>query len=92
MSGSRSIDEWPGRTTNLNVFSSALDLEKMKAQTSPGKEECGLAGDFLSWGESLDEEQWTLHSRAIIVDLDGGLEGPCIAKPNINIFPMKNCL
>merc|ERR1712240_367937 len=66
MSGSRSIDEWPGRTTNLNVFSSALNLEKMKAQTSPGKEECGLAGDFLSWGESLDEEQWTLHSRAII--------------------------
>ena len=61
----------------------------MKSQTSPGEKECGLEGDFLSWEKSLEEEQWTLHSKARWVDLDGGLEGPCRANTNMNIFPMK---
>ena len=65
--------EGPGRTTNLNIFSSALPVEQMILQTSPGKAECGLEGDFLSWEKSLEEEQWTLHSKARWIDLDGGL-------------------
>ena len=66
--------EKPGRTTNLNIFSSALPVEQMKLQTGGGEEECGLAGDFLSWEKSLEEEEWTLHSNARFVDLDGGLD------------------
>ena len=80
--------EQTGRTTNLNIFSSALPVEQMKLQTSTGEEECGLEGDFLSWKKSLEEEEWTLHSKARLVDLDGGLESPCMTKARINIFPM----
>ena len=81
--------EFPGQTTDLNIFSSALTVEQMKSQTSPGEKECGLEGDFLSWEKSLEEEQWTLHSKARWVDLDGGLEGPCRAKAQINVFLMN---
>ena len=80
--------EYPGRTTNLNIFSSALPVEKMKSLTKPGAEECGLAGNFLSWQESLEQEQWSLHSKARWVDLDGGLESPCLVKSKMNVFPM----
>ena len=61
----------------------------MKLQTTGGKEECGLAGDFLVWDMSLKEEQWTPHSKARLLELDGGLEGPCIAQSKINIFLIK---
>ena len=61
----------------------------MKVQTSAGDEECGLAGDFLSWEKSLEEEQWTLHSKARLVDLDGGLESPCMRKAKLNVFFMS---
>ena len=66
----------PGQITNLNIFSSALPVEQMELQTSAGHKECGLEGDFLSWEKSLEEEQWTLYSKARWIDLDGGLEGP----------------
>ena len=78
-----------GQTTNLNVFSSALTKEQMKSQTTAGGEECGLAGDFLSWEKSVEEKQWTLHSKARWVDLDGGLEGSCKAKATMSVFPMN---
>ena len=45
--------EQPGRHTNLNIFSSALPVEQMISMTSPGKEECGLEGDFISWERSF---------------------------------------
>ena len=32
---------------------------------------------------------WSLHSKARWIDLDRGLESPCLAKPSINVFPMK---
>ena len=80
--------EQTGRTTNLNIFSSALPVEQMKLQTSAGVEECGLQGDYISWEKSFEEEQWTIHSKARLVNLDGGLESPCMAKGKINVFPM----
>ena len=80
--------EQPGRTTDLNIFSYALPVEQMMLQTSAGLEECGLPGDFLSWEKSLEEEQWILYSKARLVDMDGGLESPCMAKAKINVFPM----
>ena len=33
--------EFTGRTTDVNIFSSALSVEEMNSQTSPGKTECG---------------------------------------------------
>ena len=81
--------EDPGQTTNLNIFSSALTVDQIKSQTRPGEKECGLEGDFLSWEKSLEEEQWTLHSKARWVDLDGGHEGPCRKKAKMNIFTMN---
>ena len=69
---SGSTYEYPGQTTDLNIFSSALTVEQMKSQTMAGEKECGLEGDFLSWEKSLEEEQWTLHSKAKWADLDGG--------------------
>ena len=85
----RSDIEYTGQTTDLNIFSTALPDEQMKSKTRAGETECGLSGDFLSWEKSLEEEQWTLHSKARWVELDGGLEGPCSAKANIDIFPMN---
>ena len=81
--------EQPGQTTNLNIFSSALTVDQMKSQTRPGEVGCGLEGDFLSWSKSVEEEQWTLHSKARWVDLDGGLEGPCMEKGKISVFLMN---
>ena len=81
--------EYPGQTTNLNIFASALTVEQMKLRTSAGTEECELKGDFLSWEESLQNGLWTLHSNARWVDFDGGLEGPCRAKANLDVFPMS---
>lgn len=82
--------EYPGQTTNLNIFSTALSVKQMKSQTYPGKVECGRSGDFLSWEKSLEEEQWTLHSKARWVDFDDELEGPCRTKTKINVFPMND--
>ena len=84
--------EQTGKTTNLNIFSSSLPLEKMKMHTSAGKKECGLEGDFLSWEKSVEEDLWILHSKARWVDLNHKLEGPCVAKAIMNIFPMSKLL
>ena len=79
--------ERPGRNTDLNIFSSALPVDQMIAQTSPEAEECGLGGDFLNWEKSFEENLWYLSSKARWVDLDGDLENPCAAKSTWNIFP-----
>ena len=81
--------ELPGKTTNLNIFSTALTVDEMKSITRVEEAECGLEGDFLSWEKSLEEKQWTLHSKARWVNLDGGLEGPCRAKAKMNVFPIN---
>ena len=81
--------ERPGRTTDLNIFSSALPVEEMILQTSPGAQECGLGGDYLNWENSFVENLWNLSSKARWMDLDGDLENPCAAKSTLNIFSMK---
>ena len=43
------------KVTNLNIFSSALSIEKMKRMT--GDESCLVEGDYLAWGDM----EWTLH-------------------------------
>ena len=34
--------KFPGKTTDLNIFASALTVEEMKLQISPGVEACGF--------------------------------------------------
>ena len=92
------LEEYPGSTTNLNIFSTALPAKQMKTMTSTG-EECGLAGDILSWEESLMEDQWTLHSEAKWVDLVDDRESPCMRRSRrLIVFSMdkghyhSNCM
>ena len=54
--------EYTGQVSSLNMFSSALSLERMVGMTTAGGEDCGAPGDYLSW----EEEEWTLHSAARI--------------------------
>ena len=84
--------ERPGRTTDLNIFSSALPVEEMILQTSPGAQECGLGGDYLNWENSFVENLWNLSSEARWMDLDGDLENPCAAKSTLNLFPMNESI
>ena len=72
--------KWAG----LNVFSSALSLERMVGITTAGGEECGAPGDYLSW----EEAEWTLHSAARMLELELA-EGPCRNESKIHIFIMK---
>ena len=48
--------------TDLNVFSSALSIDRMKMLTAPGREDCKSSGDHMSWSET----QWTLRGRAVL--------------------------
>ena len=77
------MDENTGRTTNLNVFSSVLSVDRMEGMTRSGGEDCGEAGDYLSWEEVLILAK--LHSQAKIVDLDA-LEGPCRKQSEVQVF------
>ena len=46
------------KTSGLNIFSSALSVEKMQTITRG----CGDEGDYMGWSES----KWTLHGEATI--------------------------
>ena len=60
------------------LFSKNLILQKRK-------DDLQTEGDFLSW-ESLEEDRWTLYSKAKWVNLDSGLEDPCREKAQINVL------
>ena len=77
--------EMTGRTTSLNIFSSALPVKRMKKLTEAGVTECGAPGDFLSW----EEAEWTLHSRAKVIEVEGALEGPCRRQSKVQVYPMQ---
>ena len=70
----KKVYEKTGRTTNLNMFSSALSIGRMVEMTKRDGIECGALGDFLSW----DAEQWTLRSEAKVIEVNTDTEdGPC---------------
>ena len=81
--GFESLDEveYTGKTSNLNVYSS-LSVARMISVTTTGEEECGIAGDFLSW----EEAEWTLHSQAKIIEVDREWEGPCRRESKVQVF------
>ena len=74
--------EYPGKVTNLNVFSTALSKDRMIQITKPGENECGARGDFLSWEES----NWILHSKAKYVELNKQMDGPCRQESKVHVF------
>ena len=45
--------------TDLNMFKSPPDAEKMVAMTTSGSTECGTPGDFLKW----EDTEWVLKGR-----------------------------
>ena len=75
-------EETTGRVADLNVFSSSLSVEKMKRLTSAGEEECGEAGDLISW----EEAEWTLQSMAQMNKVNREWQGPCRKESKIYVF------
>ena len=63
------------RVSNLNMFSSALPLEKMKRITKAGTSECGAPGDLLSW----EQTNLTFSGTSTLLRVDPR-EGPCFAR------------
>jgi hypothetical protein len=74
-------EEYPGKSTNLNVFSTALSAQRMVGLTSADGEECGAPGDYLSW----EDAEWELHSQAKL-DTMPAIEGPCRATSKLHVF------
>ena len=86
--------KWAG----LNVFSSALSLERMVGITTAGGEECGAPGDFLSW----EEAEWELSDRwasgpwadwVLVINSSKVLEvevmeGPCWRESTIQVYQL----
>ena len=66
---------------DVNVFSTALSVEKMINLTTPGGEECGAAGDFMNWEDS----EWEVFNKAEMLWVDREV-GPCAPKSKVQVF------
>ena len=66
------------KVTNLNIYSSALSVEKMERMTEGGI--CPEEGDYLAWGDM----EWILHGQASLEFVDEG--EPCKGEPNVNLY------
>ena len=71
-----------GHVTNINIFSSALAVERMEAATLAGGAECGAPGDYVNWEE---EQDWSLRSAAKWIELEEW-QGPCQRESAFNVF------
>ena len=74
--------EYSGRTTDFNVFNSALPPEVMIDLTQAGGKKCGASGDLVSW----EEAEWTLHSQARVIEVDREWKGPCRRESKVQVF------
>ena len=75
------------KVTKLEIFSSALSVEKMIAYTKGGG--CGDDGDYLSW----DEMQWNLYGEAKVEHIEA--KETCTMQPFYfynSTFDMKSCM
>ena len=68
------------KVTNLNVYSSALSISKMKSLTTAGSSSCGEEGDYLRWADTT----WNLFGNAKIEQVP--LDEPCKPIPHINVY------
>ena len=73
--------ERSGMVNKLNIFSSPLPTARMVALTQAGGEECGAAGDYVSW----EEEDWKLHSKATMKMVEE-FDGACRKESEVNVF------
>ena len=82
VNSNRRIEEQSIKIADLNVFNSSLSVERMVGLTRAGEEECGAAGDLVSW----EEAEWTLHSQAKLIEVDREWEGACRRESQIQVF------
>ena len=75
-------EEYPLKIADMNIFKSALSVERMIGQTTAGGEECGAPGDLVNW----EEAEWTLHSQAKVIEVDREWEGPCRRESQVQVF------
>ena len=74
-----------GMATDVNMFSSALSMERMVDMTNgQGSENCWVEGDFVSWSNS----SWTLEDNATMLQLDKHIHSSCRKESSVNIFVM----
>ena len=74
-----------GITTDVNMFSSALSMERMVDMTNgQGGENCWIEGDFVSWSNS----SWNLVNNATMLQLDKRIHSSCRKESSVNIFVM----
>ena len=64
------------KVTDLNIFSTALSIEKGMTEGASCIEE----GDYLAWGDM----EWILHGQASIETVDK--EDPCKGEPYVDLF------
>ena len=70
-----------GIATDVNMFSSALTMERMVDMTNgQGSENCWIEGDFVSWLKS----SWTLEDNATMLQLDKNIHSPCRKENSIS--------
>ena len=71
--------------SDLNMFSLALPLEKMKSMTNSGQSECGLSGDLVPW----TGVPWTLVDNAVMVPIVEDPGKPCWRRSTMRAFIME---
>ena len=69
------------RVSNLNMFSSALPVQRMQGLTKAGGAECGAPGDFLQW----EEANLTLNGNSTQHRVDPR-EGPCWVRSKVHVY------
>ena len=71
------------KRTNVNMFSSALPVQRMVGMTKGGGEdECGEAGDLLSW----TEVNWEVENNATMMQLTKDFFGSCRKESSLSVF------
>ena len=71
------------KRTNVNMFSSALPVQRMVGMTKGGGEdECGEAGDLLSW----TEVNWEVENNATMMQLTKDVFGSCRKESSLSVF------
>ena len=79
--GERCIGKW----VNMDVYSSALSVNKMRNITTAGHLDCGEAGDFVSW----DPQRFRLNGNGGKVEKLRADEGACRRVSKMHIFSLE---
>ena len=72
-----------GKISNVNMFSSAISLERMKQLTDAGGEECGTFGDWLSWENAA---AWNRTGNATFLTVTDPRDDPCWKASQLHVY------